>query len=1080
MKQCANPMRCSVLGLMLCFAAVGFAQPKEWWFKHLKREQGLSQSAVYDILQGPRGYYWIATQDGLNRFDGSNFRIYQHKAEDPHSLSGNNTRRLLPGPDGKLWVGTTKGLNLFDPDTGVSQVFRHQPDQADSLSHDRIISLFQDGPNRMIIGTYRGVCVMDLRDMSITRIDDDLLRRHRSEGKMDLPFRLYAVMRDRAGNLWLGFNGLLLMGSDFDQLQVIDDIDPGKNIFTAFYQDNAGGLWIGASKDGLYYKSSPTSAAEQVVARADDDLRITGMAEGKPGQLFVTSNNGMYLVDAAKREMRQHWQHDPTNSTTLSINTLWSLYRDPGGVLWISTLGGGVNYVNPEQLKFGRYGVSSGISAKIIWCLAEDNSGDAWIGTSSGVNWWRKDRGVIEVFTQDPEVTDPTKTLLGNDINSIAVDQDNRVWVATTKGVSLLDTDRKSWRSFPIRAVNGPRSGNIMDIFVTRDNRVFIATLGSGLEQYKPEQDRWVGFTIDKERADAFHTNRFTSIFEDSKGSLWLTTIDSGLEVLHADGTISHYPHRKDQVNTPLDNDTSAVYEDKQGYYWIGTNGSGLSRLDAQTGTFVHYRESNGLPSGQIAAILGDDDGNIWISTYNGIARLEPYSGSILVFDIQDGLQAREFNTFVGARGKDLLYFGGIQGINAFNPKDIVIKRTSPKVLITELMLRNTLTELKRYDSESPIARYPHTGDPVFLTYEDYQFSFKLAAPSAMKDRDLVIAYKLEGYDPDWISADAATPIATYTKPGAGSYIFKARAGLGDGSWSEEFRLPLHIQPPWWKTNVAYGLYVLMAVGLLVLFYRWRLARARRDAEMQLILESERMAVEANRAKTTFLSNMSHELRTPLNAIIGFSELHLEEPDLMEKDEVLADLGKIHHAARHQLNLVNNVLDIAKIEAGKVDIHPEDVALDALVEEISLSMEPLIMRNQNRFEVENITAGEMIHVDLLKLKQALFNLISNAAKFTEKGLIRLKIFRAPFEDREHIFFEVNDNGIGMTREEQERLFHEFYQAETHRKAEGSGLGLVISRQFCRLMQGDITVSSTVGEGSTFTITLPVRVQATNA
>ncbi len=1054
-------------------------------FDHISLEQGLSQSVVLDILQDRQGFMWFATQDGLNRYDGYTFKVFK-------TVMSN---ALAEDRNGRLWIASGGGgLTRYDPASGQFTHYLHDPDDPASLPDDYLNDVFVAQDNTLWLGTAtRGLC----------RLHEDTGAYTCYQHNPTDPFSLshntvQAIVQDGEGVFWIGTLG----GG-------VNRFDPENGRFTSYQHDPAnpaslssnevqellvaanGDLWVGTVAAGLN-RYDPQSETFTRFQHDPDDPHslshdgITALLLDRDGVFWIGTNGGGLNTFAPDTSQFVRYQADVSDPESLNNNQIWSAYQDTGGVLWFGTFGGGVNKADPARQKFALYRADpdnpNSLSNDQVWGFHEDRQGMLWVGTNgSGLNRYNADTNRWHVIRHDP---DNAHSLSSDYIVSIYQDANDFLWVGTNGGgLNRLD----------------PATGQ----FAHYDDFSFAATLMEdgrgqlwagffgGLGKYDRAADAFAFYQHDPADPHSLSDDDVVAIVEAENGRLWVGTFNGGLNLFDPQtGRATSYRHDRQNPDSLTSDIVLSLHLAGDGMLWVGTI-DGLDKFDPVTETFTHYNEENGLLNDLIYAILEDDDGRIWFSTNRGLTRFDPAANTFVHFSERDGLQSNEFNQWAAAKTRSgEMLFGGINGFNAFHPDLVQQSRYTPPLVITDFQLFN---ESVPPGQESPLAQSIETSTEIRLSYHDDFFAFTFAALDYSAPEGIEYAYLLEGFDKEW-NMVGTRRYAGYTNVPPGDYTFRVRSTNSDGVWSDtETAVRIHIPPPLWQTWWFRTLAVLATGVTMVAVVAWRMRSVesqRRQLEQQVDqrtqelrhtlveLEHAKEAAEAaNRAKSAFLANMSHEFRTPLNAILGFTRLLRRDPGLGA--EQVETLEIINRSSEHLLGLINDVLELSKIEAGRTVLNPQPFDLHRLLHGLA---EMFRLRAESkglalRLEITPDVPTFVI-ADAGRLRQVLMNLLGNAVKFTQQGRVWLRVSCAAGKTAAGILicFEVGDSGPGIALEEQAALFEPFVQATAGQVLqEGTGLGLTISRQHVRLMGGEITIESIVDQGSLFRFAIPCDV-----
>lgn len=842
---------------LLCILVAPFAlAQQQTGFEQLDISDGLSQNSVNALLQDRHGFLWIATQDGLNRYDGYSFRVYRPGPSETGAglasrpgPSANVIWELYEDSEGVLWIGTANGLNRFQRDSDTFVQYRHDPDSQDSISPSAVTDILEDDDGRLWVATERGgLNLMDRNAGTFRHFRHD-------PGNPDSlsSNNIASLAQTEDGMLWVGTRGSGLNRMDPDsgavtRIQEDSASDQGRfseSVIMDLLVTRDGMLWIATNGDGLG-RMDPVTGELRIYRH--DPRDSTGIAsnavrtlyEDRQGRLWIGYAHGGGL-DRLDRESGTftNYAPEPGREGTVSDGDVQALLEDDSGILWVGTLVGGLNSHDPRRYRFRHYRSElyrdDSLNNSTIRSFHRTDS-HLYVGTEGGLNVLDRETGRFSHHVHDPE---RSGGLPHDIIRGMDADANGGLWLATHNGLVRYDTGEESFTVFQ-HDPDDPDSISddmVFRVLVDRRGMVWAGTLNA-LNRLDPETGAFRRFVHDPDDPDSLPGDRVLTLYEDRSGDIWAATMSTGVSRYDRESDrFIQYTHDSDDPHSLSNPYVFSIMQDDGGTMWFGTRG-GISRLDdPKSGRFTRYSVEDGLPNNVVYGILQDDAGHLWFSTNRGIARMDPEDGDVTRFDTSDGLQGDEFNNGAYYRADNgEMYFGGINGFNVFEPDRIEESDYQPRVHITGFQVQN----------ETRSVGVPHSGEePIELLHDENRLAFEFAALDFSAPENNRYAYRLEGFDDDWVETGTRR-FVSYTNLAPGSYRFVVRGSNADGAWSSDTAtLPLRIQPAYWQTVWFRILVVIVALLSLFMLYWYKAARMRqRNAELSRLVGEHTAALQ--------------------------------------------------------------------------------------------------------------------------------------------------------------------------------------------------------------------------------------------
>lgn len=1043
---------------------VVFPQEPAITLERITPEGGLTYSSVMCITRDSLGYMWLGTNNGLFRYDSKQIKRYFHDNNNPFSLPVNRINQFLTDRQQKLWIATENGLCLYDRDYDCFRTY-HFTDAAGNPTGSDIRTLTETPDGEIWIGDEKGIAIIDTVQKKAV---------YQQFGQINANVR--QLYLSKSGILWIGFGD----GS-------IYRFDAGNRSFSFFarntddqimcFYEFEGRLWVGYEKKGMdVFDLAGNLVGHYPGYKAGtpdlSDNRVRCITADKNGNLWIGTYNG---IDILKKDSVIH-HLDQSNYPEIPDNSIWSLYTDQEQNVWIGTWLGGVCFYHPSNNRFHHFNSALyPISDNLISSFAEDKDGNIWIATErGGINLYNPSQSS---FRQIPVKKEEQNVV---NIKSIAIDRQQTVWIGTfDAGVWFLPPGTKNFKPFK------PLANSRSQIFSISpaDSGIWFGSYQNGLYFFNQKTGAIQHYSHDPYNINSLSYHAVRDILTDHRHNLWIAT-DKGLN-LRINGK-EEFRHFFVNQSSPWHLWSNLLYdlqEDRNGNIWIGTNGGGVCRYRYDTDRIENFTLQNGLSGNDAYSILEDQEGNLWISTENGLSKYRPDDNTFRSFLNDKGISNNRFNPGAALKASDgTLYFGGSNGFVSFVPALIKKNTTPPKTILTNFYLNNRLSEPGHPDY--PFQTHISLARSVELKYYQNSFSFDFITTNYLQPAKNRFRYRLVGFNEEWAETDYVGR-ATYTNLSPGDYVFEVKGANNDGVWNETpTRLQITIHPPLWTTWWAFAGYA--AVLSLVVYYLYTNAASRRKLRQEIILERIRRENEdrLHEMKLRFFTNISHELRTPLTLIIGPLERSLRSGKALLGKE----LELMGANASRLLRLINQILEFRKIEKANTEFRPAIQDIIPVCNEIFHCFEEMARQKNITFLFQADPAPVVASFDGEKLDMIIFNLLSNAFKFTPSGgsitfavqkNSSLPVMKGAqtytigeLSTAEYIGISICDSGPGIRGTDLERIFDRFYQSPQHAES-GTGIGLALAAELILLHKGEISVCSVPETGSLFILKIPI-------
>lgn len=1067
-----NGMRIFVFLLIL----ISLDAKAEYYFKNINSDQGLSSNSINAVFRDNRGYLWIGTNTGLNRFDGYNMKIFKQEVSNANSLNNNYVFSVKQDADGMLWVLTKVGYCLFDYN---KDNFKND---VSALLHERNIQA--DFLLNIVCGKKYSAHFVTNHDVVIY---NHLTKRNIKVKKTSQKTVFISGCFDSKDNLWL-MDGNYQLYKVNTNSGAANPLNPGlkSSVHTRcdLFADQRDNLWITLNSSKLYFydtkKGKCLNLNEIIPNQPFNVYPIRSVIEDNANKIWVgTDHGGITQIDPFTFKTNVITENEKTEHS-LSENAVTTLYSDVEGIVWVGTFKQGVDYYHPLNRRFSTTRIPGSASSNDINCFVEMPNGDLLIGTNGKGLY--KYNTVTSKFTQ---VQYSSASGKDNTIVSLLTDSKGRLWIGTyMDGLYCYMSGRFEHYTTTTNAKGQIQlpDDNIWSLVEDASGNIWIGTMNMGLYRLDEKEMKLIPFE-NKSNQNAC----VESAFRDNQNNLWFGT-SWGIYIIKPNGkTDQIFEFNKGNDRSSEKNYINSIAQDKKGYYWIATSG-GLAILDKKSYKYHFFSAEEGLNNKYVYMVVVDADNQIWISTASGLymfkvldySDLDHLKTTVAHFTKEDGLQDNKFNgkSACITRSNKLL-FGGVNGFNLIDPTQLNSQKYISNIVLTNLFVNNKLVGIGDSLNKRIVLKNSLSATPkIVLRYNENTVSIGFAALGFLHPEKYRYEYRLNGLSDSWITIDASNPIATFNNLSRGTYTFDVRVkDYANENNNKVASLKIEILPPFWLSWSAFVLYFLILFAISVFIYRYLVDRATFNLRLNQELQERKHVEEISAMKVKFFTNLSHELRTPVSLIIlPIENMLAKNPEQGIKN----NLTMVLRNAKRLLFIVNQLLDFRKLEVGEITYHPVSGDIVSFVKDVTLPFMDISQNKNVKLTVRSNVEELYTSFDPNKLERIIFNLLSNAFKFTgNRGSVEVAL---NYDESKAlpISIKVSDTGIGIDKNKIDNIFKPFYQIENQGNISdlGTGIGLSITYEFVRLHNGNIKVESELDKGTTFTIELPMSEDST--
>lgn len=1078
----------SLIFVINCIAGIIYSQTFD--FSHLDNSNGLSNNQVECIFKDSRGFMWFGTNQGLNRYDGLNFKIYKHSRNDPSSIPFDRITNIQEDNEGRLWLQISNiSYIIYDFKT---EIFTTNIDSLVlKLGLPNYPSIVEIDANKNYYFYYKdqGIYKYNIETKTHTVIKQS------KEGQTFSPGEI-TDLKVSNQYIWVLYkNGLIERYNEKTNLTDIrntffKDNSQNATIQKSLFIDSDNDIWVYpgvADKGSAYYD---TKINKWVFLNKDSEIALSSnffrcIDQDKNGLIWIgTDHGGLNLFDKSQKKITV-LRNDIYNSNSISQNSIISIFCDNDGIVWIGTYKKGISYYHPNMFKFKKsplfYHYKEDSDSFDCNSLYKDDNNNLWIGTNGrGLIKYNEDKQSIETFTHNPN---NPNSISADIITSLLEDHSKKLWIGTFLG-GLNSFDGKNFTRYLINETdsNSISGKSVYGLAQDQYDNLWIGTLGGGVNKLNKNRTYFTRYTTLNTKG--LYSDYILSVYTDLNKNIYLST-DRGISVISSkDNKITPYFTEQIQQDSLSSITINNIFIDSRKLTWVATD-NGINIYNPEKNRFTYITTKEGLPSDEVVSLIEDNNNNIWAGTRKGLACIhceftnQNLSFSITYFDVKDGLPSSICNQNAIFKDKNgMIYVGSTNGYINFDPNNIAFNEYIPNPRFTELLIANqSVKPNEKYNGRVIIKQSITDLNEITLNYKETNFTLLFSALNYIHPEKNHYKYMLEGLDTDWIEIKNGIGAASYSNLNSGTYKLIIYAGNNDGLWNETpLIMTIIVKPPFWLTWWAFFIYFILFAIALRYFIIYKLNKQKHEfTQAQKIMEADKIH-EVDELKFRFFTNISHEFKTPITLILTPLEKLLKEPHTEEQKTLLVIMRK---NALNLLNMVNEILDFRKLDLNKMSLRLSTGDIIPMVKDICQSFSALATEKSIRFTFTTYLKELQMDFDSEKINKVLVNLISNAFKYTEEGHIDVSVGiteEMQKDAKKQLCIKVSDTGIGIEDQYLEKIFDRFFRIEQSQKVyqTGAGVGLHLVNEYVKLHNGEISVESTVNKGSTFTVLIPIN------